>query len=101
MSFKIKITLFFFSILIISIISLVSFKSYKLVKQKNDKLNNMIGYNFRMGEIEAAIGLTQYKKLKKIIISRNTNTVKHLLLVTKSQCSIFIKKLIQIPNYWK
>ena len=47
MSFKIKITLFFFSILIISIISLVSFKSYKLVKQKNDKLNyayNSIDY---------------------------------------------------------
>lgn len=40
--------------------------------KKNDKLNNMIGYNFRMGEIEAAIGLTQYKKLKKIIISRNS-----------------------------
>ena len=42
-----KITLFFFSILIISIIILVSFKSYKLVKVKNDKLNyayNSIGY---------------------------------------------------------
>ena len=39
--------------------------------KKNDKINNMIGYNFRMGEIEAAIGLSQYKKLKKIITSRN------------------------------
>ena len=39
--------------------------------KKKDKLNNMIGYNFRMGEIEAAIGLSQYKKLKKIITSRN------------------------------
>ena len=47
MSFKIKITLFFFSILIISIISLVSFKSYELIKVKNDKLNyayNSIDY---------------------------------------------------------
>ena len=47
MPFKMKITLFFFSILIISIIILVSFKSYKLVKVKNDKLNyayNSIGY---------------------------------------------------------
>ena len=31
----------------------------------------MIGFNFRMGELEAAIGLEQYKKLKKIIIKRN------------------------------
>lgn len=39
--------------------------------KKNNKINNMIGYNFRMGEIEAAIGLSQYKKLKKIIVFRN------------------------------
>lgn len=38
--------------------------------KKNDTLNNMIGYNFRMGEIEASIGLSQYKKLKKILLSR-------------------------------
>lgn len=30
-------------------------------------LNNMIGYNFRMGEIEAAIGLEQLKKLEQIV----------------------------------
>ncbi len=34
-------------------------------KKKN--LINMIGYNFRMGEIEAAIGLQQIKKLKDIL----------------------------------
>ena len=34
---------------------------------KYDKLNNMIGYNFRMGEIEAAIGIEQLKKLNSII----------------------------------
>ena len=28
-------------------------------------LNNMIGYNFRMGEIEAAIGIEQLKKVRK------------------------------------
>lgn len=33
-------------------------------------LNNMIGYNFRMGEIECAIGLEQLKKLDGIIRSR-------------------------------
>jgi dTDP-4-amino-4,6-dideoxygalactose transaminase len=31
----------------------------------------MIGFNFRMGELEAAIGLEQYKKLKKILSSRS------------------------------
>lgn len=34
------------------------------------KLQNMIGYNFRLGEIEAAIGIEQYKKLKDILIKR-------------------------------
>jgi len=31
---------------------------------------NMLGHNFRMGEIEAAIGLSQLKKLKSILASR-------------------------------
>ncbi len=35
-----------------------------------EKLVNMIGYNFRMGEIEAAIGIEQLKKLKKIVNKR-------------------------------
>ena len=38
-------------------------------KNKKD-LSNMIGFNFRMGEIEAAIGIQQYKKLKKILLKR-------------------------------
>ncbi len=37
----------------------------KLKNKKN--LNNMIGYNFRLGEIESAIGIQQIYKLKKII----------------------------------
>ena len=36
-----------------------------------DNLSNMIGYNFRLGEIESAIGIEQLKKLKKIIFNRN------------------------------
>ena len=35
-----------------------------------EKLNNMIGYNFRLGEIESAIGIEQLKKLKKFTKSR-------------------------------
>lgn len=38
------------------------------VIKKNDKsISNILGYNFRLGEIEAAIGIEQFKKLKKII----------------------------------
>jgi dTDP-4-amino-4,6-dideoxygalactose transaminase len=34
------------------------------------KLNNMIGYNFRLGEIECAIGIEQLKKLNHLVESR-------------------------------
>ncbi len=37
---------------------------------KFKKINNIIGHNFRMGEIEAAIGIQQLKKLKKLVLSR-------------------------------
>ena len=40
------------------------------VVSSKQKLNNMIGYNFRMGEIEAAMGIEQLKKLKSIIRNR-------------------------------
>lgn len=33
-------------------------------------LKNMIGYNFRLGEIESAIGIEQFKKLDQFIASR-------------------------------
>ena len=36
-------------------------------KKKVKSFSNLIGYNFRMGEIEAAIGIEQIKKLNKII----------------------------------
>jgi perosamine synthetase len=38
------------------------------LKIKN--INNMIGYNFRLGEIESAIGIEQLKKLDKILRER-------------------------------
>ena len=34
------------------------------------KINNMIGFNFRMGEIEAAIGREQLRKLDKLVEKR-------------------------------
>ena len=45
-------------------------ENYQAFKSKKE-LNNMVGFNFRMGELEAAIGIEQYKKLKKIIKTRN------------------------------
>ncbi len=36
-------------------------------------LSNMIGHNFRLGEIECAIGIEQLKKLKGVIVSRQRN----------------------------
>ena len=51
-------------------------KKMKLIRNhaeavlKNSKIkdySNMIGYNFRMGEMEAAVGIEQLKKLKNII----------------------------------
>lgn len=38
-------------------------------KEVND-LSNMIGHNFRLGEIECAIGIEQLKKLKKLVRGR-------------------------------
>lgn len=35
-----------------------------------NNLSNMIGYNFRLGEIESAIGIQQLKKLDSLITSR-------------------------------
>ncbi len=38
--------------------------------KKETNLSNMVGYNFRMGEIEAAIGLEQLRKLPALLKSR-------------------------------
>jgi len=49
-------------------------KRIKLIRNHGEKIigekdegKNIIGYNFRLGEIEAAIGIEQLKKLKKIV----------------------------------
>ena len=39
-------------------------------KKEQKDITNMIGYNFRMGEIEAAIGIQQINKLDDIVKSR-------------------------------
>lgn len=37
-----------------------------------EELENMVGYNFRLGEIEAAIGIEQLKKLDRLVVSRQS-----------------------------
>ena len=49
--------------------SVISAKGYKDRKE----LHNMLGFNFRMTEIEAAISREQLKKLKKLIDERVSN----------------------------
>tara|TARA_B100000579_G_scaffold437775_1_gene468944 strand:+ start:6682 stop:7953 length:1272 start_codon:yes stop_codon:yes gene_type:complete len=39
---------------------------------KRDRLNNMIGFNFRMGELEASIGIAQLDKLKQKVKKRQS-----------------------------
>ncbi len=41
-----------------------------------EKLDNMVGYNFRLGEIEAAIGIEQLKKLDHIIEKKQSDARK-------------------------
>jgi len=42
-----------------------------VIQPDSDKdLINMVGYNFRLGEIECAIGIEQLKKLPNLIVSR-------------------------------
>ena len=37
---------------------------------KLDDISNMLGHNFRLGEIECAIGIEQLKKLSSFVASR-------------------------------
>jgi dTDP-4-amino-4,6-dideoxygalactose transaminase len=53
-----------------------------IVNKPNADLTNMIGYNFRLGEIESAIGLKQLKKLDYAIASRQKAAL-HLTEVLK------------------
>lgn len=66
-------------------------------KKKVESLSNLVGYNFRMGELEAAIGIEQLKKLNKIIkqkqllakiLKKGLSNLKGLKLpIIKKNCS--------------
>jgi dTDP-4-amino-4,6-dideoxygalactose transaminase len=55
-------------------------------------LVNMIGYNFRLGEIEAAIGIEQLKKLKKQVRNRQ-NIAKKLNKGLRDLTGLILPKL--------
>jgi perosamine synthetase len=57
----------------------------------NDDLINIIGHNFRLGEIECAIGIEQLKKLEKLVLSRQSSA---------ERLSNELKKLngVQVPK---
>ena len=45
----------------------------EIVVDENEKTNhNILGFNFRLGEIESAIGIEQLKKLKRIVKKKQT-----------------------------
>jgi len=55
-------------------------------------LANMVGYNFRLGEIECAMGIEQLKKLKKFVLSRQ-NTAHQIINGIKNLSGITTPKI--------
>ena len=41
-----------------------------------NNISNMVGYNFRLGEIECAMGIEQLKKLESFVLSRQNSAKK-------------------------
>tara|TARA_B110000977_G_scaffold47332_1_gene64309 strand:- start:18384 stop:19634 length:1251 start_codon:yes stop_codon:yes gene_type:complete len=68
----------------------------KNIKKKN--LVNMVGYNFRMNEIEAAIGIEQLKKLNKILKKR-IKVAKKIISEIGNLYGLTTVKLSEIKNY--
>tara|TARA_B100000965_G_scaffold397168_1_gene413247 strand:+ start:348 stop:1511 length:1164 start_codon:yes stop_codon:yes gene_type:complete len=54
-----------------------------LKKNQINKYRKLVGYNFRLGEIESAIGITQLSKLKKIIEKRKKDSEKLYKIIKK------------------
>ena len=57
-----------------------------VINPRDMSLVNMVGNNFRMGEIEAAIGLEQLEKLEKAVVSR------------QAAAAIFNERLRDLPG---
>ena len=59
--------------------------------------DNLIGFNFRLGEIEAAIGIEQLKKASKLIAKR----IENVKYIEKKLENCKLVKTISIPNHIK
>ena len=69
--------------------------------QKNcskEDLVNMVGYNFRMNEVEAAIGIEQLKKLNKILIKR-VKTAKKIINGIKDLKGLITVDLSEVKDF--
>mgnify|MGYP000654312968 CR=1 FL=1 len=72
-----------------------------VVSKKGVKnINNMVGYNFRMGEIEAAIGIEQLIKLKKIVKKKKKNAFKFLISEKNIEMYAGPPKIAQELFFW-
>ena len=65
--------------------------------KSSEFLNNMIGFNFRMGEMEAAVGIEQLKKLKMILKKKQDLSY----LLTKQLQDLKGLKLPLVKDYSK
>ena len=61
---------------------------------KVKKINNIVGYNFRLGEIESAIGSEQMKKLDKILLKRQKQA-NHLISGLKNFEGLSMPKIMK------
>jgi len=61
-------------------------------KKKVKKINNLVGYNFRLGEMEAAIGIQQLRKLK-IIVKKKQQQANYLNKRLKKLDGLILPKI--------
>ena len=73
----------------------------EVLQKKNcskEDLVNMVGYNFRMNEVEAAIGIEQLKKLNKILIKR-VKTAKKIINGIKDLKGLITVDLSEVKDF--
>ena len=68
-----------------------------VARKPTKDFRNLLGFNFRLGEIEAAIGIEQLKKADKLIDKRIKN-VKYLENKLKNSNLV---KIVQVPSEFK
>jgi len=71
---------------------------------KNDSIeydHNEIGYNYRLTNIQAAMGVAQMESLDKFIATKRKNALRYQNLLTNSRCLEFLwEKPWVMSNFW-